>query len=320
MDNKINILAPSRNIVMTRKQIEAGADEIYFGVESGDFVVYSYSGRYKSMNGVKVQLSSYDELKEHCDLCHRNGVKCQLAVNMHYIPEELNDDYIEHVERCVQAGVDQLIVSNISLIREIRKRGIMTPIVAGSFTFIPNSEMIKFLADIGVFRVVLPHAMSVSEIGIIKKNNPQMELEVFALIGGGNNCGRCLMFHSPVKKDIGPGCRALYDVGYGGTQYSGKKFLDAAADCALCSMPELIHAGVNSLKIVGREARNEAISAKFTEIFYLFREGVYQGLTVSQIKRNLAEHTLFWQMNWLPRFCEENKCKFHKTDVTSSYI
>lgn len=320
MGRRIKILSPSRNLVMTKKQIEAGADEIYFGVESGDFKVYSFSGRYKSMNGVKVQLSTYKELKQHCDLCHDHDVKCQLAANMHYIPEAMNEDYLEHIDNCVQAGVDQLIVSNMSLIREIRKRGITTPIVAGSFTFIPNSEMVKLLRDMGVFRVVLPHAMSVGEIKKIKNSTPDMELEVFALIGGGNNCGRCLMFHSPVKKDIGPGCRALYEVGYGGESYTGKRFLDAAADCALCSMPELIDAGVDSLKIVGRESRNEAISAKFTEIFYQFREGVYAGLSVAQIKRKLTDNTVFWQMNWVPRFCEESRCKFHRTEVTSSYI
>jgi collagenase-like PrtC family protease len=305
---------------MTQKQIEAGADEIYFGVESGDYKVYSFSGRYKSMNGVRVQLASYAELKENLDICHENGVKCQLAANMHYIPEQLNKDYLEHVRICVDIGVDQLIVSNISLIKEIRNIGIHTPILAGSFTFIPNSEMIKLLESIGVFRVVLPHATTLPEIEKIKNACPNIELEIFALIGGGNNCGRCLMFHSPVKKDIGPGCRALYDVRYGGIDYVGKRFLDAAADCALCSMRDLINADVDALKIVGRESKNEAISAKFTNIFVRFREGVYAGKTVSEIKSDLARDTLFWDMNWVPKFCEEKRCKFHATEITQSYI
>ncbi|MDR1639007.1 MAG: U32 family peptidase [Clostridiales bacterium] len=320
MPSKIKILAPSRNLLMTQKQIEAGADEVYFGVESGDFKVYSFSGRYKSMNGVKVQIASYEELKENLDICHENGVSCQLAANMHYIPEELNGEYLEHIKACVSLGVDQLIVSNISLIAEIRKSGIDTPILAGSFTFMPNSEMVKYLESIGVFRVVLPHAMRLNEIAGIKAACPNVELEIFALIGGGNNCGRCLMFHSPVRKDIGPGCRALYDVNYGGVEYTGKRFLDAAADCALCSMKDLIDAGADALKIVGRESKNEAISAKFTNIFVRFREGVYAGKSTAEIKKDLAADTLFWNMNWLPRFCEDNRCKFHKTEVTESYI
>lgn len=319
-EKRIKILAPSRNLLMTKKQIEAGADEVYFGVESGDYKVYSFSGRYKSMNGVKVQIASYDELKENLDVCHQSGVVCQLAANMHYIPEQLNEEYLEHIRVCVDLGVDHLIVSNISLIKEIRKAGIDIPILAGSFTFIPNSEMVKYLESIGVFRVVLPHAMRLSEIEKIKIACPNVELEIFALIGGGNNCGRCLMFHSPVRKDIGPGCRALYEINYDGLSYSGKRFLDAAADCCLCSMRDLIDAGADALKIVGREAKNEAISAKFTNIFFRFRDGVYAGKSTVEIKNDLATETLFWNMNWVPRFCEDSRCKFHKTEITESYI
>lgn len=305
---------------MTRLQVEKGADEIYFGVESGDYRIYSFSGRYKSMNGIKVQLSSYDELKENLEYCHKNNVICHLAANMHYIPEQLYGEYINHVKTCVELGVDRLIISNIALIKEIRKAGITTPIVAGSFTFIPNSEMIKYLESLGVSRVILPHAMTLKEIAGIKDKCPDMELEIFALIGGGNNCGRCLMFHSPVRKDIGPGCRALYSITYNGITYTQKRFLDAAADCALCSMRDLIDAGADALKIVGRESKNEAISSKFTEIFVRFREGVYLGKTTKEIKEELARDTLFWNMNWVPRFCENGRCKFHSTDITRSYI
>ncbi|MCL2425149.1 MAG: U32 family peptidase [Oscillospiraceae bacterium] len=321
MDKKtIKIVAPSRNYTMTKKQIESKADEIYVDVESGDFKVLSFSRRHKKANGVNIQLRSYEELKKHSDLCHANGVEVQLTANIHYVPQELVDGYINHIKNCIDAGVDKLVISDISVVKEIRKRGITTPIIASSYTFTPNSEMVKFLEHLGVSRIVLPQAISISEISRIKEKNPNMEIEVVAFIGGGNNCGRCLMAHSPMRKDIAMGCRALYDIQYDGKKYSGKKFLDAAADCSLCSMPDLISSGVSTLKIFGRESKNESIPIKLTKVFHFFREGVLSGLSVEQIKEKLTRETLFWQMNWVPRFCENKKCKFHETDITNSYI
>lgn len=54
----IKILAPTRNYEIARMQVEAGADELYMGVDAGDFNVYSYGGRFRRMNGVVTQVPS----------------------------------------------------------------------------------------------------------------------------------------------------------------------------------------------------------------------------------------------------------------------
>lgn len=315
----IKVLAPSRNYEITKMQIEAGADEIYLGLQTGDFNVYSFGGRFKSMNGVQTQVADLDELKKVSRLCKKNNVTLQLTANMHYIPKELEEEYIAFIKTCMPY-IDQVIVSNIGLIRKLKKHRIDTPIVAGSFTFIPNSEMVKYLQSLGVVRVVMPHAAKLDELAILKKRIPDMELEVFALIGGGNNCGRCMMFHSPIRCDIGPGCRASYDVRYNGKVFEKISFMDAAADCSLCSMKELIEAGVDSLKIVGRETKNEVVASLFTEVFVQYRKYLYEGMPKKDIKAHLSEELLGWDMIWGNRFCNNNKCKFQETNVTRSYV
>lgn len=315
----IKILSPSRNYEITKMQIESGADEIYLGVDVNDFNVYSYGGRFRSMNGTVTQVSGVEELKKISSYCKKKNVILQLTANMHYIPKELEEGYISFVKNC-SPYVDQLIVSNIGLIKKIRRAGIDVPIVAGSFMFIPNSDMIKYLQSLGVVRVVLPHASKIKEIDIIHKRVPEIEIEVFALIGGGNNCGRCMMFHSPIRYDIGPGCRASYDVTYDGQTYQHISFMDAAADCALCSMQELIDVGVKSLKIVGRENKNEVVASLFTEVFYQYRKCLYKGMNKNEIKDYLSENVFGWDMVWKKRFCKDNKCKFNNTNITRSYI
>lgn len=315
----IKILAPARNYETAKLQVDAGADEIYLGVDAGDFNVYSYGGRFKSMNGVITQVPNVDELIKISAYCKKNNVMLQLTANMHYIPKELEDGYLDFIKEC-EPYVDQLIVSNIGLIKKLRANGVTTPVAAGSFTFIPNSEMIKYLKSLGVVRVVLPHATKLEEIEKIHKEVPDMELEIFALIGGGNNCGRCMMFHSPIRCDIGPGCRASYNVTYGEENYNDICYMDAAADCALCSMQELCEAGAYSLKIVGREMKNEIVASQFTEIFYHYRKCMLEGMKKNEIKEYLSENVFGWDMVWKPRFCDKARCKFNKTNITKSYI
>ena len=316
----IKILAPSRNYEITKMQLEAGADEIYLGVDAGDFNVYSFGGRFKTMNSVKTQLNNYDELKKCCKICKEKNAILQVTANMHYIPAEFEEGYLQHIQSCIESGADQIIVSNVGLIKKIWKINKDIDLVAGSFTFIPNSECIKFLYDLGVQRVVLPHATTLKEIEMIKKAVPDIEIEIFALIGGGNNCGRCMMFHSPIREDIGPGCRASYSVEYNNKNFEEICFMDAAADCSLCSMRELENAGVTSLKIVGRETKNEIVATLFTEVFFKYRECMYSGMKATEIKKYLSDNQFGWEMIWKKRFCDKARCKFHSTEITRSYI
>lgn len=317
--NMINILAPVRNFETAVMQVDAGADEIYLGVDYGDFDIYSYSGRFRSMNHVQTQVNGVEELKKISEYAKKNKVMVQLAANMHYYPPQFEEGYIQFIKDCAPY-IDQVIVSNVGMIRKLQKMNLGLNIAAGSFTFIPNSDMVKFLKELGVVRVVLPHATKINEIAEIHSAVPDIELEIFSLIGGGNNCGRCMMFHSPLRDDIGPGCRAKYDVTYDGKLYSEVSYMDAAADCALCSMLDLINAGAYSMKIVGREMRNEVVASQFTEMFVAYRKCIERGMSKNDAKKYLSDNVFGWDILWVERFCKNGRCKFNDTKVTKSYI
>ena len=55
-------------------------------------------------------------------------------MNMHYIPREFEEGYMEHLRNCAPY-IDQVIISNVGLISKVRKAGIDIPVAAGSFTF-----------------------------------------------------------------------------------------------------------------------------------------------------------------------------------------
>lgn len=319
MAERIKIMAPTRSFDMTKLQIQAGADEVYLGLTNDKYVTFSFNGRFQVMNSVSVQVDGYEDLEDIVAECGKNNVKVSFTANAHYIAPALEDEYLEYIKKGIEAGADYLIVSNMGLIKLIRKKGITIPIVAGTFMVIPNAEHIKMLRDLGVQRVVLPHAATLEELKSLTKIDG-MEIEVFCFMGGGNNCGRCMLLHSPVISDISAGCRAAYSVEAGREKKEREFFLDAAADCALCSIPGLIEAGVNVLKIVGRESPNPTVNSKIVGLFKRFVDGYYAGETTAQIRQELSETEMLWNVMWTPRFCDNQRCKFQKTMVVKSYI
>jgi len=319
-ENKMMLLAPTRSLEITKMQIKAGADEVYLGLSNKKYATFSFNGRFKEMDSVSAQVKDEEELKKIVEVCHNNGVKVNYAANVHHIAPELEDEYLEYVKKGVSAGVDYLIISNIGLVKLVRKANIDLPIVMGAFALIPNVEHVRMLRDIGVKRVVLPHAVKLEELRDFCKIDG-IEVEVFGFIGGGNNCGRCMLLHSPNKKEIAAGCRAGYTVeSSDGKKFEQELFLDAAADCALCNIPDLINIGVDVIKIIGRESAMPSFTSKVVNLFRKAIDGSYEGKDIEDIKEKFSREEEMWNINWKPRFCEKGRCKFKSTKITNSYI
>jgi putative protease len=321
---RIKVMAPSRSLEMTRYQCDAGADELYIGLDGREidpcYVNFTFNGRYNVINNVPCQVRTGQELQRIVEYAHSRDVKVNYTANIHYLSESFADEFDRYLDTGIAAGVDYLIVSNVGLIRYIRKRGVTLPIVAGVFLVTPNVEQVRLLSDFGVSRVVLPQAITFSELEQFTHIDG-MEIEIFGHFGGGNNCGRCMLLHSPTIVDIGPGCRAAYDVYVGDRLHSTQNyFLDAAADCSLCHLPLLMDIGVDVIKIVGRESGNSFINSKITEMYCLVQDYILQDMSMSEIKHKLHEEQLVWTSLWKPRFCKSKRCKFGRTPITDSYI
>jgi collagenase-like PrtC family protease len=321
---RIAIMAPTRGIDMTRYQCDAGANELYLGLDGRAiderFHNFTFNGRYNQINGTPCQIQTVDELKKTVDYAHSRGVKINYTANIHYLDSAMKKEFDQYIDIGLGAGVDFLIVSNLGVIRYLRERRVTLPIVAGVFLLTPNAEQAKMIQDFGVERIVLPQGITLRDI-IGFKEKTSLSIEIFGHFGGGNNCGRCMLLHSPTIDDIGPGCRAAYDVTIEGQPPRERQyFLDAAADCSLCSVPALMRIGVDVIKIVGRESPDQFMNSKITELYNRVQDYALEGLAMEEIKNRFQEEELVWTSMWRPRFCDKNRCRFLDTDITRSYI
>lgn len=312
----MKIMSPVSSIVSCKLQIQAGADEIYVGVDDNTFQNIGFSGRGRyNHEGRKVN-PSFDELKEIVEYSHDNNVIVNFTANTVFRSNSKDNlfqkAYLEFVDMGVQAGVDHIIVGDLGNLILLYEQGIKVPIVASVFFAAFNIETINFLRKYGVFRVVLPHHMMFDEIKDIK-NSTDVELEIFAGVGCSNIDGRCGFMHNSGENiDLGIPCKAQY------TMKNGYKdsFLDATLDCMLCSIASLYEIGIDVVKIIGRD-QNIAFTSAMTKIHKDMIERVVCGeiLTKSVIDEYLER--IPW---WKKDFCQNTKCKYKDVPIVKSFI
>lgn len=293
-------------------QIDAGAEEIYMGLSSGIFQRMSFSARAQVMcNNTNSTLSKID-FKKICEYAHNHNVKVNFTANCQHISNSENDfykkEYIKYVYTGVELGADALIVSDIGNIIMIKSNNIDTPIIAGSYFSAFNHETVAFLEEAGVSRVCLPDHVTIEEIKSIKKHS-NIEIEVFIGYGCSNIAGSCNFCHNNGEtKHVGVTCRGLYKDDFGDVS----NFLDACTDCAICSIPNLIEAQVDSLKLTGREL--DCIeNSEITRMYKNAIEMYYRGSIVN--KKDIISSIGWWEKN----MCND-RCKYKATLLTNSFI
>jgi len=320
MQNKMKLMAPITSLETAKLQIRAGADELYCGLDSPEYNVLAFNGRWRSMDTVSCQVSDVKELGEIVKLAHKHKVTVNYCANMHYLPDHMEKNFMNYIEKGINANVDQIIVANVGVIKLLQSKNITKPIVAGTFMVITNVAQVEFLKSLGVRRVILIQNITLNEIEKIAEIR-NIETEVFCHIGGGNLCGRCMLLHSPSNSDLGPGCRAGYTVKTPDCkERKNIRFLDAALDCSICSIPDLIKAKVDVVKIVGRESPNKRGNAKITEYYRKAIDWCYDGKDIMALREMFIEEELLWETMWLPTYCLQNKCRFKENKVLRSYI
>ncbi|MFI4873805.1 MAG: DUF3656 domain-containing protein [Blastopirellula sp. JB062] len=241
------LLAPAGNWACAKAAVANGADAIYFGLSSG------FNARARADNfGV-------DDLCGLMEFLHWHGVRGYVTLNtLAFSPE------LEAVEALVRqiaaAGVDALLVQDLGLVGMIRQIAPTLPIHASTQMTMTSSECIELAAEMGVERVVLARELSLDEISAIHAET-EMPLEAFV---HGALCvaysGQCLTSESLGGRSANRGqcaqaCRLPYELICDGEEVDlgDQKYLLSPQDLAAFAItPELIAAGVVSLKIEGR--------------------------------------------------------------------
>ncbi len=251
---KVELLAPAGNLEKLKMAIIYGADAVYLGGE--EF-------------GLRANADNFtrDQLIEALDFAHSRGKKVYVTMNI--IPH--NDDFPampNYIRSLTELGVDAIILSDPGVYALVKEISPNIEIHLSTQANNTNYMSAKFWYDQGVKRIVLARELSIKEMGEIRKNIPSdLELEIFI---HGAMCisysGRCLLSNYMTGRDSNRGlcahpCRWQYHLveekrpGEYFPVYENERgtFIFNSRDlCMIEYLPQIINAGITSLKIEGR--------------------------------------------------------------------
>ena len=246
----VEILAPAGSVDALTAAVRCGAAAVYLG--AGEF-----NARRNAENFTEQQL------KEAVRYCHVRGVKMYLTLNTLTRADEMCKA-ISLVKLACEMGVDALIVQDLGLARRIRAAAPEMPLHASTQLSCHTPDGVRFLRDNGFSRVVLAREMTLEEIRACAGLG--CELEVF-VHGALCMCvsGQCYLSAALGGRSGNRGlcaqpCRLPFSAERTGNRTGGYA-LSLKDQSLIQHIPDLIAAGVTSLKIEGRMKRPEYVAA-----------------------------------------------------------
>jgi len=258
------LLAPAGNWDCARAAVENGADAIYFGLER-------FNARMRANNFTEADLPRLMEF------LHRRGLKGYVTFNTLVFAEEMAEAE-QYLRGLISAGVDAAIVQDVGICRLIRRLSPDFPIHASTQMTITSAAGVEFARALGCSLVVLARECALKEIEKITQGSaPGESLPVEVFIHGAlcvAYSGQCLTSEalggrSANRGECAQACRMPYDLISDGQQVplGDRRYLLSPQDLAgLDVLPDLIRAGVASLKIEGRLKSPEYV-ANITQIY-----------------------------------------------------
>ncbi len=242
----VEILAPAGSYESMVAAVNAGCDAVYIG---------------GSRFGARAYANNLDEetMIRAIDFIHLHGCKLYMTVNTLMKEKELSELYA-YLKPYYEAGLDGVIVQDLGVFTYIHEQFPDLPLHVSTQMTVTGKYSAKDLKTMGAVRVVPARELSLSEIREIHEETG-MEVETFvhgalcycysgqclfsSLIGGrSGNRGRCAQT-----------CRLPFDVEKDGKFLNKKneKYVLSLKDlCTLDLLPDILEAGVCSLKIEGR--------------------------------------------------------------------
>ena len=263
MNNKYEVLSPAGDLECLISAVNFGADAVYLAGQQ-------FGMRTASKN------FGYDDLKKGIDYAHSKGVKVYITCNTLPRSSELSQ-LPEFLKTSQTLGADAFIIADLGVMELAKKYAPDVERHVSTQAGIVNYETANAFYNMGAKRIVLARELSIPEIKEIRQNIPDdLEIEVFV---HGAMCvsfsGRCLISSYMTGRDANRGdcaqpCRwkyHLFEENREGQYFPVEEtengtFLYNSRDlCMIEHIPELLEAGVTSLKIEGR-----AKSAYYTSV------------------------------------------------------
>lgn len=273
----------------------AGSREaLVAAVENGANAIYLAGNAF----GARAYASNFDReaLREAIHFAHLRKVAIHVTVNTIVTDEEMEPlrDYLRFL---YEAGADAVLVQDLGVARVAHETVPDLPLHASTQMSVSSLEGVRALAELGFTRVVLARELSLKEIRHICAHAP-VEIETF-MHGALCVCysGQCLMSsmiggRSGNRGRCAQPCRLPYTlVDEKGQDVLGDKagsYLLSPRDLSTIDViPDLIEAGVSSLKIEGRMKRPEYVAT----VVRTYREAIDtyyagKGYAVTQEERD----------------------------------
>lgn len=271
---KAELLAPAGSYEAMRAAINAGADAVYLGGEK--FGARAFADNLKE-----------EQLVQAIRECHLHDKKLYLTVNTLLKNREIEREFYEYLRPYYESGLDAVIVQDLGVLEFVKTYFPNLHIHASTQMTITGVESAKLLKDAGASRIVTARELSVSEIRAIY-DATHLEIESF-VHGALCYCysGQCLMSsliggRSGNRGKCAQPCRLPYEVWQDGKRINDKYTaypLSPKDMCTVGILPDILRAGVYSLKIEGRMKKPEytagVVSVYRKYLDYLLENGSY---------------------------------------------
>ena len=251
--SKAELLAPAGDLERLKTALHFGADAVYLALEQ--FGMRAFAGNF-----------SPDGLRDAVKLAHAAGAKVHVTCNT--LPRDHEMEALPAALELIQdAGADAIIAADFGVLQMVKRYAPRVALHVSTQFGVVNSASACALHDLGAERVVLARELHLDEIAAIRAKTPaSLELEAFV---HGAMCvsfsGRCLISNYMTGRDANRGqcaqpCRweyGLVERKRPGEVFTvvedGGTFLFNSRDmCMIEHLPEVLQAGVTSLKIEGR--------------------------------------------------------------------
>ncbi|WP_195279428.1 U32 family peptidase [Clostridium sp. J1101437_171009_A5] len=286
----IELLSPAGDMERLRMAVTYGADAVYLA--GSDFGMRAFAGNFTP-----------DQLREAVAFCHARGVKVHVTCNT--MPR--NDEVSRlpaWLELIADAGVDAVIMADLGVFALAGKHAPGLKRHVSTQAGVTNYEVARAWHDLGADRVILARELSLEEVAELRAKTPKA-LEIEAFVHGAmcvSYSGRCLLSNYMTGRDAQRGacaqpCRykyALMEEKRPGEYFpvyeeNGETFIMNSRDmCMIDHIPELMEAGVDSLKIEGR-AKSAYYAAVITSAYRHAVDAAQAGVPLSSVWRDEVE-------------------------------
>ncbi len=312
----MKIKCPVNSLKVAKTQIALGATELYLGGSSNELANITFGGRGKTTWSGNNCTVNQEELKEIVSYAHSKGVEVSYTVNMPIMYQEIVDQYLKYVEEGINAGVDSIIIGSIESLLLLNKYKYPVKYTASVFTECYNEKFLKWLEEMNVSEVYLPHHLKLKEIEQLSKST-SMDIGVFAHFGCSNSNGACFLYHEAGENiNVGLPCRGSYEGYSSSRKLKASNYLDAGTDCSVCSIKQLYDAGVKSLKIVGR-GKDITLLGALTKVYKMAVDALDDNFDPDAIKEQAIKLMPMMKTD----NCDLRRCKYLSgTPILNSFV